>query len=171
MNVLLLRSEFGGRNEVRSAIPTAMVLGKILTAPDNSFLEIRHHGRKIGTCQLSPSVGELAAGRISTEDLPPEGMVEDLSNYMLDVNGSLTLEEASRLRFSFDLKFSTNHESPRTTSGRSSACTQPLGPLLLIFVPAPRIKRCNSKWMMELPEPNAPTLFRNCNGLKKSFRI
>jgi len=110
MNVLLLRSEFGGRNEVRSAIPTAMVLGKILTAPDNSFLEIRHHGRKIGTCQLSPSVGELAAGKISTEDLPPEGMVEDFSNYMLDVNGSLTLEEASRLRFSFDLKFSTNHE-------------------------------------------------------------
>jgi hypothetical protein len=111
MNVLLLRSEFGGRNEVRSTIPGDLVLGKILTAPDNSFLEVRHHGRKIGTCQLSPSVGqELATGKLMTEDLPPEGMVEELTSYTLEANGNVTLEEASRLRFNFDLKFSTNHQ-------------------------------------------------------------
>src|SRR5215212_3030323 len=82
MNVLLLRSEFGGKNEVRSAIPIDLVLRKILTAPDNSFLEIRHHGRKIGTCQLSPSVGqELSADKLTSEDLPPEGMVEELTSY------------------------------------------------------------------------------------------
>src|SRR4051812_16761051 len=104
MNVLLLRSEFGGRNEVRSTIPGDLVLGKILTAPDNSFLEVRHHGRKIGTCQLSPSVGqELATGKLMTEDLPPEGMVEELTSYTLEANGNVTLEEASRLRFNFDL--------------------------------------------------------------------
>src|SRR5881392_1733590 len=85
MNVLLLRSEFGGKNEVRSTIPGDLVLGKILTAPDNSFLEVRHHGRKIGTCQLSPSVGQdLSRNRLMSEDLTPEGMVEDLTSYMLD---------------------------------------------------------------------------------------
>ncbi|HUR45287.1 MAG TPA: hypothetical protein VMZ27_05350 [Candidatus Saccharimonadales bacterium] len=111
MNVLLLRSEFGGRNEVRSVVPTDLVLKKLLSAPDNSFLEIRHHGVKIGTCQWSPSIGqELATGKIMNEDLPPEGMVDDLSSYMIDLNGSLTLAESSRLRFSVDLKLSTNHE-------------------------------------------------------------
>jgi hypothetical protein len=132
MNVLLLRSEFGGRNEVRSSIPTDLVLRKILTAPDNSFLEIRHHGRKIGTCQLSPSLGqELTNGKITTEDLPPEGMVEEPTSYMIGANGNLTLEEGSRLRFSVDLKFSTNQQwqefamhvtfRPTTVDIRSSA--------------------------------------------------
>ena len=111
MNILLLRSEFGGRNELRSKIPNELVLKKILTAPDNSFLEIRHHGRKIGTCHLSPSFGEsVTTGKIITEDLPPEGMVEELTSYMLDVNGSIMLEETSRLRFNLEAGFSTNHE-------------------------------------------------------------
>ncbi len=109
MNVLLFRSEFGGRNEIRSTIPAELVLRKILTSPDNSFLEIRHHGQKIGTCQLTPSVGqEVATGKVGSEDLPPEGMLEDMTYYTLDLNGNLNLDEFSRWRFSFDVKLSTN---------------------------------------------------------------
>jgi hypothetical protein len=109
MNVLLFRSEFGGRNEVRSTIPAELVFRKILTSPDNSFLEIRHHGKKVGTCQWSPAIGqEAATGKVMDEDLPPEGMVEELTSYSIDANGNITLDELTRLRFGFDLRLSTN---------------------------------------------------------------
>lgn len=109
MNVLLFRSEFGGRNQVRSAIPAELVFKKVLTCPDNSFMEIRHHGKKVGTCQWSPAVGqELATGKIMSEELPPEGMVEELTGYTVDVNGNVAMDELNRLRFSVDLRLSTN---------------------------------------------------------------
>ncbi|MDB6032945.1 MAG: hypothetical protein JWM16_3283 [Verrucomicrobiales bacterium] len=109
MNILLFRSEFGGQNEVRSAIPAELVFQKILTSPDNSFLEIRHHGKKVGTCQWSPAVGqESTIGRLMTDEVPPEGMVEELTSYTIDANGNVTLDELTRLRFGFDLRLSTN---------------------------------------------------------------
>ncbi len=70
MNVLLFRSEFGGGNKLGSAVPAEIVWQKVLTAPDNSTLEIRHHGVKIGLGRWMPAVGEdLATGRRLAEPL------------------------------------------------------------------------------------------------------
>ena len=60
---LLWRSEFGNRHPFGASLPAEGVWQKVLTAPDNSFLSIRHHGKKVGTCHWSPSVGQDRAAR------------------------------------------------------------------------------------------------------------
>ena len=108
MNFLLWRSEFSGRKQIGSAIPVEGVVDKILTAPDVSSLEVFHHGKKIGFCRLSASVGTQAAKNLS-EDFQPEGMVEKPTGYNLDLEGNVTLEgTTNRLRFDLSLKISTN---------------------------------------------------------------
>ena len=109
MNVLLWRSEFGGRSQMGSSVPVETIWHKILIAPDSSHLEIRHHGKKIGYGTWAPSVGEeFATGHRMLEEPPPEGMIPEPSGYSIDLSGSLSLEPQSRLRFTFGLKLSTN---------------------------------------------------------------
>ena len=110
MNVLLWRSEFGGVAEFGSSIPVKVVWEKILTAPDDSTLEIMQGVRKAGYCRWRPNVGEeLNTGKVGTEDYELEGMVKQLSGYRIDVEGSLIFEEASeRLRFDLAGVFATN---------------------------------------------------------------
>lgn len=111
MNVLLVRSEFGPRAHVGSAVPVEVVLQKILTAPDNSALEIQHRGKKIGYCRWAPNIGEeIATGKAATEEAPPEGMVKRLTGYTIDLDGNMDIAGfGNRPRFSLSLKFSTNH--------------------------------------------------------------
>ncbi|MCI0747135.1 MAG: hypothetical protein L0Y58_17165 [Verrucomicrobia subdivision 3 bacterium] len=110
MNVLLWRREIAGTNNLGSPVSVRMVWEKVLTAPDFSPLEIRHHGEKIGYCRWIPSIEEdRSAARARSGDLPPEGMVRRPLNYVIDLNGVILLDEVQRLRFSFDLKLSTNH--------------------------------------------------------------
>jgi hypothetical protein len=110
MNVLLWRSEYGGRNELGSAVPAEAIWRKMLIAPDNSRLEIRHHGRKIGYGTWAPTVGEgTASGKHMPEDDSPEGMIREPSGYSIDFSGNLSLENFARLRYSFDLRLATNH--------------------------------------------------------------
>ena len=111
MNVLLWRAEFGGRNEAVSAVSTEVVWQKILTAPDDSTLEISSNGKRIGYCRWAANVGEeLATGKISSEDHVPEGMIRRLGRYTIDLEGNVLLSEpASRLRFNLQLLFATNH--------------------------------------------------------------
>src|SRR5882724_4252655 len=101
MNFLLWRSEFGGRNHVGTSVPVEVVWQKILTAPDNSRLEILHHGKKIGYCQWTANVGqELATGKMITEEIPPDGLSQKLTSYRLDFEGNLSvIEGPNRLRF------------------------------------------------------------------------
>jgi hypothetical protein len=58
MNVLLWRSEFRGEDELGSAVPVEIVWHKMLTAPDDSALEISHRGNKVGHCRWRVNVGE-----------------------------------------------------------------------------------------------------------------
>lgn len=110
MNVLLWRAEYLGKDTLGSAVPVEMVVQKILTAPDNSSLEIFHHGQKIGYCRWAANVGQDLADRMEKEDLSPEGMVDALSNYRIDFEGNIALGEFSnRLRFDFTMGLSTNH--------------------------------------------------------------
>ena len=109
MNVLLWRSEFGGHHQFGGSIPAEAAWEKIVTAPDNSLLSIRRHGKRIGTCHWSPSVGqERATGKIMSEDVPPEGMVERPTSYNIEVSGNLLVDEVNRLRFNFDINLTTN---------------------------------------------------------------
>src|SRR5881397_216149 len=105
MNVLLWRAEFGARSHVGTSVPTEVVWEKVLTSPDTSYLEIRHHGVKIGTAHCIANIGEeLATGRRITDEPPPEGMIKRLTGYSLDFDGNVSLDDLSRLRFYITLK-------------------------------------------------------------------
>jgi hypothetical protein len=107
MNLLLWKSEFRGAAELGSPVPVEVVWEKILTAPDNSPLEILRHGKKIGYCRWIPNVGEdLSTGKISSERFQPEGRVERLTGYTIDLEGSFLSEDAgARIQFDSHTSF------------------------------------------------------------------
>jgi hypothetical protein len=111
MNVLLWRAEFGGGKEFGSAVSAQVVWEKILTAPDDSALEISLNGKRIGYCRWGANAGEeLATGRVARDDYPPEGMVKKLGSYTIDLEGNvLSVEPAMRARFNLHAAFSANH--------------------------------------------------------------
>jgi hypothetical protein len=99
MNVLLWRAEYGNRAALGSTVPVSVVWTKILTAPDSSSLTILRNGKRTGFCHWITSVGEDLA-KMSATDAAPEGMVQKIVNYRLDVDGNVMLGSASeRLRF------------------------------------------------------------------------
>ncbi|MBM3833875.1 MAG: hypothetical protein FJ403_11510 [Verrucomicrobia bacterium] len=111
MNALLWRLEFRGQTELGHAVPVNVVLDKILTAPDDSALEILHRNEKIGYCRWQANVGEeLATGKVGSEEFQPEGRIKRLTGYTVHLEGNFLLEEpGQRLRFQFDGDFSTEH--------------------------------------------------------------
>jgi hypothetical protein len=111
MNVLLWRSEFASQTEPGSAIPADLVWRRILTAPDDSGLDILRRGEKIGYCRWRANIGEeRKTGRILTEEMQPEGQVRSLTGYTLDAESNFLLEEtARRMRVEFHGEFGTNH--------------------------------------------------------------
>jgi hypothetical protein len=110
MNVLLWRSEFSRSKHPGSNVPIDVVWQKILTAPDDSALEIFQQGKRIGRCRWSANVGEeLASGKVVPDEFAPEGRVKQLTGYTVDLEGSLLLQELeARLRFNLHGLFSTN---------------------------------------------------------------
>jgi len=109
MNVLLWRAEFGARSRYGAPVPAETVWEKVLTCPDNSYLEIRRKGAKIGRAVWSANIGEaLSPSRVLNDELPPEGMIQQLAGYTLDFDGNLSLDELSRVRFNCNLKLGTN---------------------------------------------------------------
>jgi hypothetical protein len=113
MNVLLWRSEFRGKNELGSAVPVPVVWQKMLTAPDDSRMEVLKQGREIGSFRWSPNVGEaVATGKTYSPDAQPEGRVQELSGYTIDImEGSLEVgENHKRVYYTFSGQFSTNHQ-------------------------------------------------------------
>lgn len=110
MNVLLWRTEVSEKNKTGSPVPLETVWAKIVTAPDRSTLEIRHHNRQIGYCHWSPNVGaELTTGMRMQEGPPPEGMIRNVTGYTIDFDGSVALAQGTNLRFNFTLSLTTNH--------------------------------------------------------------
>lgn len=110
MHVQLWRSEFIS-DEGGAPVPTPLVWHKILTAPDNSSLEIRREGVKIGFCRWNPNVGEeVATGKVADESSTPEGMVTALSNYTIDLEGNLAPPEMQgHFRFHVHVEFGSNN--------------------------------------------------------------
>lgn len=93
MNALLWRAEFRGENELGSGVPTDVVLHRILTAPDNSNLEIRRNGKRVGFARWSANIGEdMATGRrLEVDQNQLEGKIDQLSHFTLDCDGEVTV--------------------------------------------------------------------------------
>jgi hypothetical protein len=100
MNVLLWRAEYASRGESRSPVPPRLVWRKILTAPDSSSLGIFHHGKKIGFCHWSTTVGQ-ELGKTTEEDSVDEGRVSKVAGYRLQLEGNVSIPESS-IRGRFD---------------------------------------------------------------------
>lgn len=110
MNVLLWRSEFGGR-ETLSEIPLETVLDRVLNAPDPSVLQITHHGEPLGSLRWIPSVEENRPAVAEESSAAPEGLV-DATGYNLDLDLSLMLGQAGprgRSRLLAHVDLDTNH--------------------------------------------------------------
>ncbi len=108
MNFLLWRSEYGGGAALGTSVPTELVWRKILTAPDNSLLDIFHHGKKAGFCRWTTS-----ASMAPTPDLGGEtpSVVPAITapGYRLNLTGNLAFgRPTNRLQFDLDLVLSTN---------------------------------------------------------------
>ncbi len=113
MNLLLWRSQMEGKNQIGSVVPVEAVWQKILTAPDNSTLEIYQHEKKIGNCNWLANLGQstLATGKSLSEDYHPDGMMEKLTSYSLNVEGSASvIPGGARLRFEASLRLSAEQD-------------------------------------------------------------
>jgi hypothetical protein len=106
MNVLLWRAEFGVDGRLGSPVPVGVVLRKILTAPDDSSLEIRKDGERIGYCHwIAGAAEELVMETEPGMEGMPEGMVRRPTAYAVHMEGGILSGPAhSRARFTLDLK-------------------------------------------------------------------
>ncbi|MDB6058145.1 MAG: hypothetical protein JWO95_1989 [Verrucomicrobiales bacterium] len=111
MNFLLWRSKSVGHQPMSNKVPLEVVWKKILTAPDNSSLEILHYNERIGFCTWSANIGE--APRIgvtqSDEDLPEE-LTTHVTGYTLGLEGRAALNSNSVMHVDFLVKLSTNQD-------------------------------------------------------------
>jgi hypothetical protein len=110
MTYLLWRSEYVGQKKSGSNVPVDLVWRKILTAPDNSGLEIRHNKQKVGYCRLASSIGqELAMGKFLNDSLPPDANSTIITGYRLNLEGNVALSETpGRMKFDFEINLDTN---------------------------------------------------------------
>ena len=101
MNVLLWRAEFAGQDR-GSALPVGVVWEKILSAPDDSMLEVMHKGQKLGSFRWSATAGETTAtGKAQKLEELPDGQIRKISGYTIEIaDGMLFIDDkARRLRF------------------------------------------------------------------------
>jgi hypothetical protein len=104
MTYLLWKSEYEGHNQVGSRVPVELVWRKILTAPDDSSLQIIHQGTKVGFCKWISGTGKML-----TEDAP-EGMMETIKGYHPTFDGSLFFNDGpGRVQFTSELQLATNN--------------------------------------------------------------
>ncbi|MSR43031.1 MAG: hypothetical protein EXS19_03225 [Pedosphaera sp.] len=110
MTGLLWRAEYlDGKSG--SLVPVEVVLEKLLKSPDDSQLDIMHHGKRVGGLRWSPNIiEETAVGLSKPKPATPEGMMRRTAGYSLDVtDGSVTLPDTKRrLRFTLNLNFDRN---------------------------------------------------------------
>ncbi len=119
MNLWLWRSEMEHGPDGGSPVPLATVWEKILTAPDDSSLQILHQGRRVGFCRWTAKVGEATPpSKAGAADAELEGRVGRLSGYSLALEGSVSADPPlQRFRMSWRADFDTN-QAWRTMSLR-----------------------------------------------------
>jgi hypothetical protein len=112
MNVLLWRAEFGLGNRLGSVVPVEAVMRRVLTAPDDSSLEIRRDGERIGYCHwIAGAAEEMVLETAADMEGLPEGMVRKPGAYVVHLEGGiLTGPVENRLRFNLELKLNEARE-------------------------------------------------------------
>jgi hypothetical protein len=110
MNFLLWRSQSGAHSQIGSAIPAQVVWDKILTAPDNSSLDICDHEKKIGFCDWRAIMGDTtqALSQTLAEDYAPDGLIPQPSGYALSLSGYTSIFGTNHASFEMRLRLSTN---------------------------------------------------------------
>jgi hypothetical protein len=110
MNSLLWRSQSSAHSKIGSAIPVEVVWDKILTAPDNSSLDIFDHEKNIGVCHWVATVGNAtqALNQSLSEDYEPDGLIPQPSGYELNFEGNTAIFSTNHVSFKMHLLLSTN---------------------------------------------------------------
>jgi hypothetical protein len=109
MNLLLWREEYGARRHGGSQVSVPAVWERILTAPDDSALEITRQGKRIGYCHWSATASENAQPAPPSGPPPPEGMIPQPAGYVITADGNLLVEEAGQhVTFSLQLRLSAD---------------------------------------------------------------
>ncbi len=107
MNVLLWRSEYAPSSRLGLTVPAEVVWEKVLTSPDDSWLEVRHRGVKLGRAHWRARVSEEVPP-VDPDDpfgeAAPEGMGNRVTGYALDFSGNVAIDERTRLRFDLGLE-------------------------------------------------------------------
>ncbi len=106
MNALLWRAEMAARSDGGSPVSPDLVWDRVLTAPDESSLEIRQAGRKVGWVRWIPRIEEEAPAAAADDRELPEGQVGRVTGYTIVLDGSMAVPETDqRYRFSGQLSF------------------------------------------------------------------
>lgn len=110
MNYLLWQSQFGGHSAFGSALPAEAVWDKILTAPDNSALDIYDHEVKTGFGHWTAGLADspLLSSRILAAEYRPDGQGQKVSGYTLSFEGSLLYKKKDRVLFQIAFALDTN---------------------------------------------------------------
>jgi hypothetical protein len=105
-----LRSQSAAHSGLGSEVPPEIVWDKILTAPDNSSLEIYDHDQKIGFCHWIATTGAAtkAFNQTLQDDYAPGDPLPQPTSYELTLEGNSTIFTTNRLRFEAHLRLSTN---------------------------------------------------------------
>jgi len=112
MNFLLWRSQWGAHSRIGNEVPVEIVWNKILTAPDDSSLEIYDHTNKLGNCHWTANIGNspLTDNKRISEDYTPDTTAEPVRQYTLNLDGNTLLSDSNRVRFDLSLVLSTNRQ-------------------------------------------------------------
>jgi hypothetical protein len=103
MNVLLWRAEYV-QSGTGIRVPAALVLQKVLTAPDISSLSVFQGDDRIGFCEFSTSVEQEMAALDEGKPVP-EG-VDNRAGYQIRFNGNVSLGDfTNRLTFNGTIEF------------------------------------------------------------------
>jgi hypothetical protein len=103
MNVLLWKSEYGIGTRPGSPVPVELVWEKILSAPDDSSLNIIRRGKRIGFCRLQTDVGEELS---KLEEAPQQGVK---ARNKIKIDGSVGIQDLfRRMRFECEMALSTH---------------------------------------------------------------
>ncbi|MDH7503606.1 MAG: hypothetical protein QHJ82_12960 [Verrucomicrobiota bacterium] len=111
MNILLWRAEMSGRQgKSGSPVPPDLVWTRILTAPDDSSLEVYQRGRRLGYCRWWANITEAGNQNQQNPDIESiEGRVERITGYTLDLEGNILINtNQPRLRVTWHSEFGSN---------------------------------------------------------------
>jgi hypothetical protein len=110
MNYLLFRSQWGGHSSFGNTVPLDMVWNKILTAPDNSTLDILSKDERIGLgrWEVGAANSPFISSKILAQDYQPGQMTQKPTGYGLSFEGSGAIDYTNRFKFQCTLELDTN---------------------------------------------------------------